>query len=301
MEISGKTGLAALIGYPASHSISPQMSNLSFEALGIDCIYLAFDVREEDLQAAVAGLKAVGAIGYNVTMPFKEKIIPYMDELTDAARFAGSCNTVIQKDGRAIGHTTDGEGFLRSAAENGCDLKGKKFSILGSGGAAKSIIAHAALNGVTEIDLFRRIRKPEKAGDIARAEWITAYAGTVALARQISEATGCVINVYDIADKDALQKSLSESVMLVNATNVGMEPDTDDCPITDSTLLSPPLFVYDVIYHPKETKLLRMARDAGCRAANGEGMLLYQGAASFQCWTGQEMPVDLVRRQLFSS
>ncbi len=301
MEITGKTGLAAVIGCPASHSISPQMSNLSFEALGIDCIYLAFDVREEDLQAAVEGLKAVGAIGYNVTMPFKEKILPYMDELTEAARFAGSCNTVIQKDGRAIGHTTDGEGFLRSAAENGCDLTGKKFSILGAGGAAKSIIAHAALNGVAAIDIFRRMKKPARAGDHARAEWIAAYAGTVALARQISEATGCDINVYDIADNNALQKSLSGSVMLVNATSAGMEPNVDDCPITDPTLLSPPLFVYDVIYHPKETKLLRLARAAGCGTANGEGMLLYQGAASFQCWTGQEMPVDLVRRQVFSS
>ncbi len=301
MGISGKTGLAALIGNPASHSISPQMSNLSFETLGIDCVYLAFDVQEEDLEAAVKGLKAVGAIGYNVTMPYKEKIISYMDELTKAARFAGSCNTVIQKGGRAIGHTTDGEGFMRSAAECGCDLIGKKFTLLGAGGAAKAILAQAALDGVAAIDIFRRMRKPAKAGDTARAEWITAYAGTVALARQISEATGCLINVYDIADNDCLKKSLSESVMLVNATSAGMEPNVDDCPITDPTLLAPPLFVYDVIYHPSETKLLRMARDAGCRAANGEGMLLYQGAASFQCWTGQEMPVDLVRKQVFSS
>ncbi len=301
MEITGETGLAALIGYPAKHSISPEMHTISFEALGIDCIYLAFDVREENLQTAVEGLKAIGAVGYNVTMPYKEKIIPYMDELTDAARFAGSCNTVIHKDGRSIGHTTDGEGFMRSAADNGCKLIGKKFTLLGAGGAAKSILAQAALDGVAAIDLFRRIKKPAKEGDQARAEWITAYAGTVALARQISEATGCVINVYDIADNDALRKSLSESAMLVNATNVGMEPNVEDCPITDSTLLSPPLFVYDVIYHPQETKLVRLARDAGCRTANGEGMLLFQGAASFQCWTGQEMPVNLVRQRIFSS
>ncbi len=301
MEISGKTGLTALIGYPARHSISPQMHNLSFEALGIDCVYLALDVREADLQTAVEGLKAIGAVGYNVTMPYKEKILSYMDELTDAARFAGSCNTVILKDGRAIGHTTDGEGFMRSAADCGCDLRGKKFTLLGSGGAAKSILAQAALEGVVAVDVFRRMRKPEKKGDQARAEWITAYAGTVALARQISAETGCLINVYDIADKETLKKSLSESAMLVNATNVGMEPDTEACPITTPSLLAPPLFVYDVIYHPSETKLLRMARDAGCRTANGDGMLLFQGAASFQCWTGQEMPVNLVRAQVFSS
>ncbi len=288
MEISGKTGLTALIGSPVSHSISPLMHNLAFDALDIDCVYLAFDIGESDLGAAVRGLKDIGILGFNVTMPFKEEILEFMDELTDAARLSGSCNTVIIKDGLMTGHTTDGIGFMQSVRDCGCDITGKKISILGAGGAAKSIITQAALDGVGGIDIFRRNRVP-------------AFSRTEEFAEKISAFTGCQVRVFDFADAGQMRRSFSESELLVNATSVGMSPDDLESPLTDPSLLEPDLFVYDIIYNPRKTALLSMAESAGCRVSNGVGMILFQGAASFKCWTGRDMPVDLIRERVFSS
>ncbi|MCC8142355.1 MAG: shikimate dehydrogenase [Lachnospiraceae bacterium] len=288
MEISGKTGLTALIGSPVSHSISPKIQNLSFEALGIDCVYLALDIKEEDLGKAVEGLRSIGIWGFNVTLPYKEKVVEWMDDLTDAARLIGACNTVIVKDGRMIGHTTDGAGFMRSVSDLGCDVIGKKISILGAGGAAKSIIAQAAIDGVSAIDIFQRKPSPR-------------FSETVALAEKIQTSTGCRIRVCEFADSAQMRQSFSESVLLINATNLGMAPHEDTCPLDDASLLRPELYVCDIIYNPRTTRLLKMAQDAGCRTANGLGMLLFTGAASFQCWTGKEMPVDLIRDRIFSS
>ncbi len=288
MEISGKTGLTALIGSPVSHSISPGMYNLAFEALGIDCVYLCFDIGPAELGTVVEGLRAVGALGYNVTMPYKTEIMRYMDDLTDAARLAGSCNTVIAKDGILTGHTTDGIGFMRAAADCGCDLAGKKISVLGAGGAARSIIAQAALDGVSAIDIFRRRRAPE-------------FADTLAFAERITDFTGCRISVFDFADREQMRHSFSDSALLVNATSVGMAPDEASCPVPDAACLNPDLFVFDIVYEPRETRLIAMAKAAGCRFSNGVGMILFQGAASFQCWTGREMPVALIRDRVFSS
>ncbi len=288
MEISGKTALTALIGSPVSHSISPKMHNLAFQALGIDCVYLCFDVGGSDLRKVVDGLREIGILGYNVTMPFKVKIIDYMDDLTDAARLAGSCNTVILKNGRLTGHTTDGIGFMHSIRDLGYDITGKKMSILGAGGAASSIISQAALDGTAAIDIFRRKREPM-------------YGETLKLADRVSEHTGCRINVWDFGDREQMRQSISESSILVNATSIGMTPDEKACPVPDASFLRPDLFVYDIVYDPRETRLITMARNAGCPVSNGVGMILYQGAESFRCWTGREMPVDLIRDEIFSA
>ncbi len=288
MEISGKTRLAALIGSPVSHSISPEMHNLAFKALGIDCVYLCFDIGNSDLRTVVEGLRDINILGYNVTMPFKERIPELMDDLTDPARLSGSCNTVILKDGRMTGHTTDGIGFMRSVSDCGCDIIGKKISILGAGGAARSIITQAALDGVAEIDIFRRNRAP-------------AFAETVDLAGRISGFTGCRINVFDFGDKDRMRRSFSDSALLVNATNIGMAPEENACPVPDASYLNPEMFVYDIVYEPRRTRLIEMAESAGCGYSNGVGMILFQGAASFECWTGREMPVELIRDRVFAS
>ncbi len=288
MEISGKTALTALIGSPVSHSISPKMHNLSFEALGIDCVYLCFDIGHSDLAAVVSGLRGIGILGFNVTMPYKVQIMEFMDDLTDEACLAGSCNTVFFKDGRMIGHTTDGIGFMRSLRDCDCDITGKKISVLGAGGAAKSIIAQAALDGAGAVDIFRRRRPP-------------AFEETLEFAERITDETGCRVAVRDFADTEQMRRSFSESTLAVNATNIGMAPDTACCPVPDASFLRPDLFVCDIIYNPRETRLVTMARDAGCMVQNGLGMILYQGAASFACWTGREMPVDLIREKIFSS
>lgn len=288
MEITGKTRLTGLIGSPTAHSISPQMHNEAFRQLGLDYVYLAFDLGDSaDLRKVVDGLKAIGICGFNVTMPYKVRITEFMDSLTPAARIADACNTVIVKDGRLTGHTTDGIGFMESVRDAGYDITGKKMSVLGAGGAATAIVTQAALDGVTEIDIFRR-------------NWPEAFAETLSFAKKVTDNTSCHVNVYDIADTHQMKESLDTSAILVNATNVGMAPNEAACPIPDASLLHPELIVSDIIYNPRKTRLYQMAESCGCPVFNGMYMLLFQGAASFECWTGRKMPVEIIREKYFS-
>lgn len=286
MNITGTTKLTGLLGSPVSHSISPQMHNEAFRLLGLDYIYLAFDVGTKDLKTAVEGLRSLGVRGFNLTMPDKTAMLELADELTPAARLSGACNTVINENGRLIGHTTDGIGFMDSVKANGCEITGKQITLLGAGGAAKAICVQAALDGVKQIDIFRRSR-PE------------AFALTEQFAQATARETGCLIRVMDIGDRNSLNQSLETSTLLVNATNVGMAPDLNGCPIPEDQFLSPALSVCDIIYNPRRTRLLQMAEQAGCRIFNGLYMLLYQGAASFACWTGMKMPVESIREKYF--
>lgn len=287
MNITGSTILTGLLGSPVAHSVSPAMHNEAFRLLDLDYVYLAFDVGTDSLKDAVKGLKTLGARGFNLTMPDKIAILDLVDELTPAARLAGACNTVINDNGHLIGHTTDGIGYMRSVADAGHDIIGKKMTLLGAGGAATAICTQAALDGVREIDIFRRNR-PE------------AFAQTVAFADRTAKDTGCKIHVYDFADETQMKKSLAESTILTNATNVGMAPDTDAIPIPDVHFLHPELIVSDIIYNPRQTQLMKAAASIGCPVFNGMYMLLYQGAAAFECWTGQEMPVAEIKKKYFS-
>lgn len=285
-EITGHTRLTALLGSPVSHSISPQMHNEAFRQLGLDYAYLAFDVEPQRLKTVFDGLKAIDIQGFNLTMPLKTAILPLLDELTPAARLAGAVNTVYQKDGKWIGHTTDGTGYMRSVSDAGHDIIGKKMTLLGAGGAATAICVQAALDGVSSIDMFKR----KNAG----------YKKTEAFCKNLSQETGCNIRLFDIADSVQLKKSLSDSAILTNATNVGMAPDTENSIISDISLLHQDLIVSDIIYNPRETLLMKQAKAAGCKCFNGLYMLLFQGAAAFQCWTGQEMPVDIIKEKYFT-
>ena len=286
-EITGRTRLTALLGSPVDHSISPQMHNEAFRHLGLDYVYLAFDVKPQHLREAFEGLKAIGIWGFNLTMPLKTAILPLLDELTPAARLAGAVNTVFLRDGAYIGHTTDGVGYMRSVAYAGYQIPGKKMTLLGAGGAATAICVQAALDGVAAIDVFKR-----KNASFPKAE---------AFFQNLTNETGCKIRLFDLGDRAQLQKSLGESVLLTNATNVGMAPDTDHSPLPDASMLHPGLAVSDIIYNPRETLLLKQAREAGCDAFNGLYMLLFQGAESFRCWTGLDMPVELVREKYFQA
>lgn len=287
MNITGSTILTGLLGSPVAHSVSPAMHNEAFRLLDLNYVYLAFNVGIDSLKDAVKGLKTLGARGFNLTMPDKIAILDLVDELTPAARLAGACNTVINDNGHLIGHTTDGIGYMRSVADAGHNIIGKKMTLLGAGGAATAICTQAALDGVKEIDIFRRNR-PE------------AFAQTVAFADRTAKDTGCKIHVYDFADETQMKKSLAESAILTNATNVGMAPDTDAIPIPDVHFLHPELIVSDIIYNPRQTQLLKIAASMGCPVFNGMYMLLYQGAAAFECWTGLEMPVAEIKKKYFS-
>lgn len=284
-EITGQTRLTALLGSPVAHSISPQMHNEAFRRLGLDYVYLAFEVKPEQLKTAFMGLKAAGIWGFNLTMPLKCAIIPYLDALTPAARLSGSVNTVYQENGRYIGHTTDGVGYMHSVLDAGHEIRGKKMTLLGAGGAATAICVQAALDGVSAIDVFKRKN--------------AAFAQTGQFCRQVAKETGCNIRLFEFSDARQLKESIAESAILTNATNVGMAPDTEQSPLADPSMLHPDLIVSDIIYHPRRTLLLRQAEAKGCRCLGGLYMLLFQGAAAFHCWTGHKMPIEPIRQMYF--
>lgn len=285
-NITGHTRLICLLGDPVSHSISPAMHNLSFETLGLDYVYTAFKSSVEEFDGTVSVLKQIGARGFNCTMPCKRIAFERSDVLSPAAKLMNSVNTVVIEDGKLYGHNTDGVGYMRSVIDAGHDIIGKQMTLLGSGGASSAILTQAALDGVSKINLFARKGNSwnviEKQVD------------------QINAETSCKVTLNELADQSALKSSLSESAILVNGSSVGMAPNTDQCLIPDASYFHPELVVSDVIYNPRQTKLLSMAKEANLAVFNGMYMLLYQGAEAFRIWTGQNMPVDLVKKELFS-
>ena len=285
-DITGHTRLLCLLGDPVCHSISPAMHNLSFETLNLDYVYLAFKTTIDEFENTVATLKQVGARGFNCTMPCKRIAAEKCDELSPAAKFMNSVNTVVIEDGKLIGHNTDGVGYMRSVVDAGHDIIGKQMTLLGSGGASSAILAQAALDGLTNINLFAR----------KGASWNVIEKQV----NQINAETNCKVTLNELADETTLKKSIADSAILVNGSSVGMAPNTDGCLIPDTSFFHPELIVSDVIYNPRKTKLLTLAESAGLATFNGMYMLLYQGAEAFKIWTGQEMPVDLVKRELFS-
>lgn len=285
-EINGKTRLVCLLGSPVSHSISPAMHNEAFRLLNLNYAYLAFDVNEESFERAVEGLLSLRAAGWNCTMPLKRLMYERADQLSDAALLSGAVNTIVNRDGVLWGDNTDGYGFMRSMADAGFEARDSHITLLGSGGAAAAILAQAALDGARAIHVFAR----------------SASASTRLIEEEIRRIHGkcvCRLNLYDLADSAQLKKSLAESQALINASSVGMAPRTDASLITDPSWLHPELMVGDVIYNPRETLLLKTAREAGCRTFNGMYMLLHQGAKAFQDWTGIEMPVEAIRQKYF--
>lgn len=285
-SITGHTGLCALLGSPVAHSISPAMHNEAFRLLGLDYAYLAFDVGTDSLKTAVDGLKSLGVRGFNLTMPDKNLMAELADELSPAARLTGAVNTIVNENGRLIGHTTDGIGYMKAAEDAGVLLKNKTMTLLGAGGAATAVTVQAALDGLKEIRIFN-IKD-------------TFFERMEALAQKLIEQTGCKVSVCDLADKTSLAEAVAASDILTNCTSVGMAPNTDGCLIEDDSLFRPGLIVSDIIYNPRETLLLQKARAHGCKTFNGMYMLLYQGAAAFKLWTGQDMPVEAIKAKFFA-
>ena len=285
-QITGHTGLTGLLGSPVAHSISPMMHNEAFEQLGLDYVYLAFDVGTDRLETAVEGLRALNVRGFNLTMPDKNLMCTLCDKLSPAAEISGAVNTVVNDGGVFTGYTTDGIGYMQAAKDAGHDLIGKKMTLMGAGGAATAILVQAALDGLSEISVFS-IRD----AFFPRAEKIVG---------QLNERTKCRVRLFDFDDESILRREIGESCILTNGTSVGMAPNTDRSVITDPSMFHQYLVVSDVIYNPKETLLLRTAREAGCRTFNGLYMLMYQGAEAFRLWTGQEMPIPLIKEKYFS-
>ena len=285
IPITGHTQLTCLLGSPVAHSKSPMMHNEAFSQLGIDCVYLAFDVQPDNLENTILGLQAVNARGFNLTMPHKTAACQFCNELSPAAQIIGAINTVVIDNGKLIGHTTDGIGFMRAIKEAGVDLIGKKMTILGAGGAATSIFVQAALDGVAEISIFSR------PGNF--------YNRAKDIIEELKKHSKTKIHLFTFEDESILRQEIKESVLLVNGTSVGMAPNVDSSIINDASMFHKNLFVSDIIYNPEETKFLKLAKEAGCQTQNGLNMLLYQGAEAFKLWTGAEMPVEIVKEKYF--
>ncbi|PBI20749.1 shikimate dehydrogenase [Clostridioides difficile] len=286
MEISGRTGLFALIGTPVGHSKSPVMYNYSFEKLDLDYRYLAFDITVDKVKEALSAIKTFNIKGANVTMPCKSAVTEYMDELSPAARIIGACNTIVNDNGKLVGHITDGVGYVRNLKENEVEVKGKKFTIMGAGGAATAIQVQCALDGAREISIFN-----------AKDDFYKRAEQTVENIKK--EVPKCIVNLYDLEDTNKLYEEIESSDILTNATLIGMKPYDNETNIKDTSVLRKDLVVTDVVYNPRKTKMIEDAESNGCKAIGGLGMLLYQGAESFNLYTGLEMPVKEVNELCF--
>ena len=288
-RINGHTRLYALIGSPVGHSGSPAMYNYSFEKLGIDAAYLAFDIPLEKTKDAIDAFRTLNVGGFNITMPNKTAAAQLVDRLSPAAELVGACNTVVvEEDKTMTGHITDGIGFVRNLKEQGVGIEGKKIVLLGTGGAATAIAVQAALDKASEIAIFNR-----------KDEFFANGEKTV---EKIKKAVPSMKKIYieDIDDEKKLGEAIAGNDLLINATRAGMSPLENVLPVPEE-LLHKDLAVADVVYNPRETLLIKKAKEAGCKAAvGGIGMLLWQGAAAFELFTGKEMPAQEVMELFFS-
>ncbi|MED3992866.1 shikimate dehydrogenase [Priestia aryabhattai] len=289
-NIDGKTKLVGLLATPIGHSLSPRMHNLGYTLANLNYAYLAFEVGNGELEATVNGLKAAGVAGFNVSMPNKMKVLDYLDELDDSAKYTRASNTVVNRDGKLIGYNTDGLGYVKNLIEHGVQLKDQKVTLVGSGGAATPIAIQLAQSGIREISIFARNDQY-----FSQAEENVNYINI-----EMKE-FGVKANIFPLEDKGAFRREVAESAILANGTSLGMKP-LGDLSIIDDTLdvLRTDLVVTDVVYNPQKTKLLTQAEEAGAKTINGLGMMLWQGALAFKLFTGVDMPVKQVKEILFA-
>ena len=283
-RISGHTELIGLIANPIRHSTSPKMHNEALAKLGLDYVYLAFEVGNEELEDTIKGFRAMKVRGSNVSMPNKTVVHKYLDKLSPAAELCGAVNTIVNDDGVLTGHMTDGIGCMMALKDAGVDVIGKKITIVGAGGAATAIEVQAALDGVAEISIFNA-----KDNFFVNAE---------KTAEKLNSKTDCKVNVLDLADLEKLKEEIASSVLFINATGMGMKPLEGKTYIPDKSFFRPDLTVLDIVYIPAETALLKLAKEAGCRTLNGLGMMLFQGAAAFKLFTGKDMPIEYMKEIL---
>jgi shikimate dehydrogenase len=274
VEILGTTKVCAVIGDPIEHSFSPQIHNAAFQHLKLDYTYVAFRVSEKNLEDALIGIRALGIHGLNVTMPLKTKIIPHLDELDPDAEAIGAVNTILNTKGKLIGYNTDGLGAFSALKANNCYLKNKKILILGAGGASRAISYTLAKDAHEVVILNRTIERARK------------------IAHDLHKIFGEKIRQRKL-DEEALEKELNDTDILINATPLGMYPYENQTPVNRKFLRSD-LTIFDLVYNPPETKLLREAKAIGAKTVNGVAMLVHQGAASFEILTGKRAPIDVM-------
>ncbi|MHB1458488.1 MAG: shikimate dehydrogenase [Armatimonadota bacterium] len=274
-SVTGQTSVIGLLGYPVKHSFSPVMHNSAFAQLELDYIYVPFEVHPDNLKSAVDAIRSLSIRGVNVTIPHKSDVIEHLDWVSESARSIMSVNTIHNDNGILRGYSTDGEGFILSVKESGISLVNTDTVVLGAGGSAKATVLALVENGahVTVVNRTqsRAIEMAESINSLKNAELVK-------------------VAVYG----DDAAEAIIAAKLMVNCTSVGMHPEIDASPVP-AEWLHAELFIYDQVYNPIETKLIKLSKQAGASGINGQGMLVYQGALAFKIWTGCEAPVDIMK------
>ena len=284
MQVDGKTKVCGIFGFPVEHSFSPRMHNAAFSYLKLNYIYVPFAVPPQALAPAVAGIRALNLAGVNITIPHKEQVISFLDEITPPARLIGAVNTIVNQAGHLIGHNTDGAGFLRALKEEmNFQPAGKKILLLGAGGGARAVAVALALAGAAQFTIANR-----------------PFEYAVNLARLIKENTNIRAEALPWLENEegVPAEVVAQADLIVQATPVGMHPFEHECLNIPFSCLRPAQIVCDLIYNPPQTLFLKRAAKAGAKVKNGLGMLLYQGALAFELWTGKPAPAAVMREAL---
>ena len=288
MEISGKTSVCGIFGYPVEHSFSPAMHNAAFKEMSLDWAYVPFAVKPGGLAGAVRSIRNLNLTGVNVTVPHKQAAAGLVDRLSPAARLSGAVNTIVNRGGVLTGHNTDGLGFVRSLEEeSGAEINSVPAVIIGAGGAARAVAVALALNGAPAMFIVNRTA--ERAAGLCEL---------------INNNTGCRASVLGWPEPyppggDGWAEALGSAGLVVQTTSMGMHPNTGQFPPVPFNLLNKGHVVVDLIYNPGRTAFMNMCEAAGCRVYNGIGMLLHQGVMAFELWTGRTPPVDVMRAALY--
>lgn len=276
--VLGHTRVVGLIGWPVEHSVSPPMHNAAFRALGLDWCYVPFPVPPEEVEHVLVGMRALGIRGLNATVPHKRALLALVDELTPAARAIGAVNTVYWREDRLVGHNTDAGGFVRALREAGFAPERCTAVVLGAGGAARAI-AYALLSVGAGVTILNRTPR--------RAEALAAEFAPLAKGGEIHAGP---------LTAEALAEAAAASRLVVQTTPLGMWPHVETTPWPEEVPFPSQALLYDLVYNPRETRLMRHARRAGAEAVSGLGMLVHQGAEAFALWCGQEPPVEIMYR-----
>ena len=291
-NITGHTELVGLMAYPIRHTQSPTTHNLAYDKNGDDVIQLAFEVDNSTLKEAVESIRALKMLGSNISMPNKTVVHQYLDEVDEAAKLCGAINTVVNlRDengnvtGKLKGYNTDGMGYWQGIKEEGLDFKGMKLVLIGTGGAATAIAVRGALDGIAQIDIFNIRDK--------------FYARGEEIVETINQNTECKAYMHDLADLALLKAKIQEADIFCDATGVGMHPLEDLSNIPDPSYFRKDLIVTDTVYAPRETVMMKQAKEAGCeRVYNGMSMMLSQALIAIKLYTGKDTPVDYMKEKL---
>lgn len=281
MGVKATTDIYGIFGHPVKHSLSPDMHNSAFNTLGLNSVYVAFDIDPESIEEATRAIRVMGIRGINITIPHKQTIIPYLDEVSPDAKLTGAVNTVKNENGRLLGYNTDVGGFLRAIREDlDFSPEGNTLFLIGAGGAARAVLSAFCMNGGAVVYITDIIK--DKALELAN--------------QFKANFQNITIETVELDNQNLIEQKLNEADILVNASPAGMDSvGSLDIPLTS---LNKNAVVYDLVYKPPDTSLLKEAKQLGHKASGGLSMLLYQGAESFEIWTGENAPVEIMKKAL---